>query len=325
VERRLLAILWIAFLFSLEKYYIRGENMKNFRKGISLLLIVMLVFAVGCSQAPDEPEEPVEEEPAAEEPAEEEPAAEEPAEIGGELILATTTSTENSGLLDYILPDFEEKTGVEVKVVAVGTGAALQKGMDGEADVLLVHAKAREEAFVAEGHGPQRFDVMYNDFVIIGPESDPAGVAGLNVVEALTKISESEISFVSRGDDSGTHTKERSLWEAAEITPEGDWYVEVGKGMGDTITMAEELEGYTMSDRATYLSMKDNLESVVLVEGDEILFNQYGVIQVDPGKNDQINAEAAEAFVNWIISEEAQELIGTYKAYGEVLFNPNAK
>jgi len=289
--------------------------MKNIKKGIALLLIVMLVFAVGCSQAADEPEEPEVEEPAEEEPAEE----------GGELILATTTSTENSGLLDYILSDFEEKTGVEVKVVAVGTGAALQKGIDGEADVLLVHAKAREEAFVSEGHGPERFDVMYNDFVIIGPESDPTGVEGLNVVEALTKISEAEESFVSRGDDSGTHTKERSLWQAAEITPEGDWYVEVGKGMGDTITMAEELQGYTMSDRATYLSMKDNLESVILVEGDEILFNQYGVIQVDPGKNDQINAEAAEAFVNWIISEEAQELIGTYKAYGEVLFNPNAK
>ncbi|MDW7667576.1 MAG: substrate-binding domain-containing protein [Bacillota bacterium] len=295
--------------------------MKRFKKGISLLLIVMLILAVGCSQAVDDPEEPDEESPAEEE----ELAEEAEDQIGGELILATTTSTENSGLLDYILPDFEEKTGVDVKVVAVGTGAALQKGMDGEADVLLVHAKAREEAFVAEGHGPARYDVMYNDFVIIGPEPDPAEVEGLNVVEALTKISEAQAPFVSRGDDSGTHTKERSLWEAAEITPEGDWYVEVGKGMGDTITMAEELQGYTMSDRATYLSMKDNLDSVILVEGDEILFNQYGVMQVDPGKNNQINEEAAEAFVNWIISEEAQELIGTYKAYGEVLFNPNAK
>ncbi len=301
--------------------------MKHFKKALSLILVVMLLLAVGCSQAVDEPEEPAEESPGEEEtPAEEEEPAEESEEqIGGELILATTTSTENSGLLDYILPDFEEKTGVDVKVVAVGTGAALQKGMDGEADVLLVHAKAREEAFVAEGHGPARYDVMYNDFIIIGPESDPAEIEGLDVVEALTKISEAQAPFVSRGDDSGTHTKERSLWEAAEITPEGDWYVEVGKGMGDTITMAEELQGYTMSDRATYLSMKENLGSLVLVEGDEILFNQYGVMQVDPGKNNQINEEAAEAFVNWIISEEAQELIGTYKAYGEVLFNPNAK
>jgi len=277
--------------------------MKNIRKLSSLILIVMLLLAVGCTQDTVESEE----------------------QVGGELILATTTSTENSGLLDYILPDFEEKTGVEIKVVAVGTGAALQKGMDGEADILLVHAKDREEAFVAEGHGPKRYDVMYNDFVIIGPESDPAEVKGLNVVEALTKISEARAAFVSRGDDSGTHTKEISLWEASETALEGDWYVEVGKGMGDTITMAEELEAYTISDRATYLSMKENLESIILVEDDEILFNQYGVIQVDPSKNDQINAEAAEAFVNWIISEEAQELIGTYEAYGEVLFNPNAK
>jgi len=284
--------------------------MKHLKKALSIFLVVMLLLTVGCTQESGEPEEP---------------AQEEEEQIGGELILATTTSTENSGLLDYILPKFEEKTGVEVKVVAVGTGAALQKGMDGEADVLLVHAKAREEAFVAEGHGPARYDVMYNDFVIIGPESDPAGAEELKVVEALTKINETEDVFVSRGDDSGTHTKEKSLWKAAEITPEGDWYVSVGKGMGDTITMTEELQGYTMSDRATYLSMKENLESVVLVEGDEILFNQYGVIQVDPGKNDQINAEAAEAFVNWILSDEAQELIGTYEAYGEVLFNPNAK
>ncbi|MFO7886955.1 MAG: substrate-binding domain-containing protein [Eubacteriales bacterium] len=284
--------------------------MNNFKKILFLLLVGGILLAAACTQDSDLPEEAAED-------------LEE--EIGGEFILATTTSTENSGLLDFILPEFEEKTGIEVKVVAVGTGAALQKGMDGEADVLLVHAKEREEAFVAEGHGPKRFDVMYNDFVIIGPESDPAGVEGLNVVEALTKISEAEESFVSRGDDSGTHTKERSLWETAEISPEGDWYLEVGKGMGDTITMAKELKGYTMSDRATYLSMKDNLESVILVEGDEVLFNQYGVIQVDPDKNDQINAKAAEAFVNWILSEEAQKLIGNYEVYGEVLFNPNAE
>ncbi len=289
--------------------------MKHLKKAISLIMIVMLLLVVGCAMEPVGPEES----------SEEESVEESEEQIGGELILATTTSTENSGLLDYILPDFEEKTGVDVKVVAVGTGAALQKGIDGEADVLLVHAIEREEAFVAEGHGPARYDVMYNDFVIIGPESDPAEVEGLKVVEALTKISEAEAIFVSRGDDSGTHTKEKSLWESAKITPEEDWYVSVGKGMGDTITMAEELQGYTMSDRATYLSMKENLESVVLVEGDEILFNQYGVMQVDPGKNDQINSAGAEAFVNWIISEKAQELIGTYKAYGEVLFNPNAK
>jgi len=314
VERGLAAVLLDSFFsFSLEKYNIKRRNkMNQLKKATAFFLVVMMIFGAGCAQEPLEPEEPLEEESTEE-------------EIGGELILATTTSTENSGLLDYILPNFEEKTGIEVKVVAVGTGAALQKGMDGEADVLLVHAKSREEAFIAEGHGPERYDVMYNDFIIIGPESDPVEVEGLSVVEALTKISEAGESFVSRGDDSGTHTKEKSLWESAEITPKGDWYVEVGKGMGDTITMAEELQGYTMSDRATYLSMKENLESVILVEGEEILFNQYGVIQVDPGKNNQINEKAAEAFVNWIISEEAQELIGTYEAYGEVLFNPNAK
>lgn len=245
------------------------------------------------------------------------------------IILSTTTSTENSGLLDAILPDFTEKTGVDVKVVAVGTGKALQMGRDGEADVLLVHAKPSEEEFVAENHGVERFDVMYNDFVILGPEKDPAKLEENkdNVVEALKKLYSTDQKFISRGDDSGTHKKEKSLWAAAEISPEGDKYVSAGKGMGDVIQMADEMQGYTMSDRATFLSMSDKIDLKVVVEGDEILFNQYGVIAVNPEKNDKINSDGADKFVKWILSEDTQKLISEFgtEKFGQPLFVPNAK
>ena len=249
---------------------------------------------------------------------------------GGSIILSTTTSTENSGLLNAILPDFTEKTGIDVKVVAVGTGKALTMGRDGEADVLLVHAKSSEEEFVTEGHGIERFDVMYNDFVLVGSKDDKANLKELSpndIVKALSIIKEDKHKFITRGDDSGTHKKELSFWKSNNITPEGDWYISTGQGMGATLKVANEVLGYTLTDRATYLSMKENLDLEIIVEGDENLFNQYGVIQVNPDKNDKINADGAKQFIDWILSEETQKLIGEFgvEKFGQNLFNPNAK
>lgn len=244
------------------------------------------------------------------------------------IILATTTSTENSGLLAEILPKFTEETGIEVKVVAVGTGQALQMGKDGEADILLVHAKSSEEEFVAEGHGTDRSDVMYNDFIIVGPQDDPANVqaeAGQDTLAAFRQIANQNVKFYSRGDDSGTHKMELNLWKLAGITPEGDWYLSAGRGMGEVLQMASEGLGYTLTDRATYLAMEKDLDLKVIVEGDQQLFNQYGVIPVNPEKNDQINAEGAQIFKEWILSERGQQIIGEFgKAeYGQSLFIPN--
>lgn len=252
-------------------------------------------------------------------------------ELGDTLLLVTTTSTRDSGLFDAILEDFTVKTDVEVKVITVGTGKALQMGRDGEADVLLVHAKASEEEFVAEGYGTERFDVMYNDFVIVGPPEDPAGLkygAVADVVAAMALIDAAGSQFLSRGDDSGTNKKEISLWESAEIAPEGKaYYVSTGKGMGDTLMMASEMQGYTITDRATYLNMKDKTELVILCEGDELLFNQYGVIPVNPDKSDLINHPEAIAFVEWLLSDGTQAMIGEYGVdrFGSPLFTPNAK
>lgn len=246
------------------------------------------------------------------------------------IILSTTTSTQDSGLLDYILPDFEKKEGIEVKVVAVGTGKALQMGKDGEADVLLVHAKSDEEQFVADGHGTVRYDVMYNDFILLGPSDDPAGIlenAKGDMGKALKLISESGQTFVSRGDDSGTHKKEKTIWKSKDIDPNGqEWYMESGQGMGDTLKIADEKLAYTIADRATYIKMQNDLGLKVVCEGDESLLNQYGVIPVNPEINDKINAEGAEKFVDWIISKETQELIESYKIEGhdDQVFYPNA-
>lgn len=259
---------------------------------------------------------------------------EEAVETKGTIILATTTSTKDSGLLDEILPEFTAETGWKVDVVSVGSGEAMQMGMDGEADVLLVHSPASEAEYVANGHADEdgRMDVMYNDFVVVGPEEDPAGVAenaGDDAIAAFEAIMDAEATFVSRADDSGTHKKELSIWEKAELTPAGAWYVEAAAGMGDVINMTNEKLGYTLADRATWLNVGGDTELKIVCEKDPsgVLNNQYGVICVNPEKNENINNEGAKAFQNWIVSEAAQKLIGEYgvEEYGEALFIPNAK
>ena len=256
------------------------------------------------------------------------------AEGKGTLILATTTSTKDSGLLDEILPVFEEATGYSVDVVSVGSGEAMKMGENGEADVLLVHSPASEKAFVEAGHADEdgRKDVMYNDFILIGPKDDPAGIyaeAPNDAIKAFQMLSDTESTFISRSDDSGTHKKELSIWEKCGIEPSGDWYVEAGAGMGDVLEMANETRAYTLSDRATWLNLALDEDLMIVCEKDEsgVLYNQYGVICVNPEKNDAINYEGAKAFQNWIVSEETQTLIGEYgvEKYGAPLFTPNAQ
>lgn len=281
---------------------------------LALVLVMVLTAFAGCAK--EEPAAPPEEK-------------EGPAETIGKIILATTTSTQDSGLLDVILPDFTYKTGYEVDVIAVGSGEAMTMGENGEADVLLVHSPAAEKEFVAAGHSPARYDVMYNDFIILGPNDDPAGIktaAPDNAQAAFQKIYEDQVTFVSRADESGTHKKELSIWTKLELTPSGDWYIESGKGMGDVITMTNEMLGYTLADRATWLNMSEGTDLSIVTEGDKDLFNQYGVMVVDPSKNDQINAEGALSFQEWILSDETQALIGEYgiDKYGMALFTPNA-
>jgi tungstate transport system substrate-binding protein len=244
-----------------------------------------------------------------------------------EVILATTTSTQDSGLLDVLIPIFEKKTGYTVKPVAVGTGAALAMGEQGEADVLLVHAPKSEEAVVESGAAINRQLVMHNDFIICGPADDPAGIKGEpSAAEAYRKISEAGATFVSRGDDSGTHKKEKEIWTAAGIEPAGDWYVEAGAGMGDTLNIASEKGGYVFTDRATYLARKDTLSLEVLVEKDTILLNIYHVMQVNPDKFPKVNAEGGKAFVEFMVSKEAQDEIAKFGVdkFGEPLFVPDA-
>ena len=244
------------------------------------------------------------------------------------LILATTTSTQDSGLLDYLLPDFEKETGIKTDVIAVGTGQALQLGQDGNADVLLVHARAKEDEFMAAGHGVRREDVMYNDFVIVGPPDDPAGIKGMtSAADAFAKLAETQSPFISRGDESGTNTKELSIWKNAGIEPAGDWYISAGQGMGEVLTMSDEQQAYTLSDRATYLARtKEGLGLDFLVEGDKALFNPYGVIAVNPEKNPAIQAELANQFIDWIVSLPVQEKIGQFgvEDFGQSLFVPDS-
>lgn len=243
------------------------------------------------------------------------------------LILATTTSTVDSGLLDYLLPAFEDQTGITVDVISVGTGQAFELGRNGDADVLLVHSRSQEDTFVEEGFAPVRYDVMYNDFIIVGPTDDPAQIRDAeSASDALLLIAQSGETFVSRGDDSGTHTRELKLWAGAEYTPEGDWYISAGQGMGAVLNMSAELGAYTLSDRATYVARKaDGLALEILYEGDSSLFNPYGVLPVNPEKFIWVNSAGAEVFVEWLLSVETQTLISEYTVNDQALFTPNSE
>jgi len=274
--------------------------------------------------------------------------------IGAEKIIkmSTTTSTENSGLLGVLLPEFTKDTGIQVKVIAKGTGAAIRDGMDGNVDIIFVHAKAREEKFVADGYGAFRLGVMHNDFVILGPKTDPAGIKGMKKAPAaLKKIAGAEARFVSRGDDSGTHTKEQNLWKATGLSlktettnmikkgkkvslsfqhPDGlgKWYLSIGQGMGKAMTYAEEKQAYLMADRGTYLKYKlgrkQGLELEILCEGDQALFNPYGIIPISPKKYSHVKFDMAEKLAKWLVSEKAQKLIAGYKIQGQQAFFPDA-
>ena len=245
------------------------------------------------------------------------------------IVVQSTTSTQNSGLFDHMLPVFTEKSGIEVRVVAVGTGQALKNAQNCDGDVLFVHAKPSEEKFVAEGYGVERFDVMYNDFVIVGPESDPAGVGGSkNVTEALSRIKNSEAAFASRGDDSGTHKKEVSLWKAAGIDPtkdSGSWYRETGSGMGATLNTGVGMDAYVMTDRATWIAFGNKSGYKIAVEGDDRMFNQYGIILVSPEKCPSVKADLGKQFIDWVLSDDGQSVIADYKLNDQQLFFPNAK
>jgi tungstate transport system substrate-binding protein len=244
---------------------------------------------------------------------------------GGTLRLATTTSTQNSGLLEALLPAFREATGIEVQVIAVGTGRALRLGGAGDVDVVMVHAPEAEERFVAEGGGTRRYPVMKNAFLLIGPPEDPAGIRGeRDAAAALRRIAASGARFVSRGDDSGTHKKERALWRAAGVRPAGTWYVEAGQGMGKVLQMADELDAYTLTDQGTWLAYRDRIRLVPLVAGDPRLDNPYAVIPVNPRRHPHVNHEDAMAFVDWLRSPEGQRRIAAFRLHGEQAFVPTA-
>jgi len=244
------------------------------------------------------------------------------------IAVASTTSTEQSGLFGHILPAFQKKTGIQVRVVALGTGQALDLARRGDADVVFVHARSAEEKFLTEGHGVKRFPVMYNDFVLIGPESDPAKVAGgRDILEALKKLKSANAPFVSRGDKSGTHMAELDLWKLAGIDiakDKGPWYKDTGQGMGPALNTASAMNGYILSDRGTWISFKNRGELAIAVEGDKRLFNQYGVMLVNPEKHPNVKKGLGQAFVDWVVSAEGQKAIAEYKIGGEQLFFPNA-
>lgn len=244
------------------------------------------------------------------------------------IVVASTTSTQDSGLFGYLLPLFKAKTGIEVKVIAQGTGQALDTARRGDADVVFVHAKAQEEKFVAEGFGAKRSDVMYNDFILVGPRSDPAGIAGSrDIVVALKTIKEKGLPFVSRGDRSGTHVAELALWKQAGLDPAADkagWYREIGQGMGAALNTAGAMGAYVLSDRGTWISFKNKGDLAIAVEGDRKLFNQYGIILVNPDKFPSVKKELGQAFIDWVLSAEGQNAIKGYQIDGQQLFFPNA-
>jgi tungstate transport system substrate-binding protein len=245
------------------------------------------------------------------------------------IIVQSTTSTQDTGFFDYLLPKFRDKTGIEVRVVAVGTGQALKNGKNGDGDVVLVHSRPDEDKFVAEGHGVKRYDVMFNDFVIIGPADDPAQIGGTkDAAAAFKKIAEKKAPFASRGDDSGTHKAELKLWSAADVDPKpgsGKWYLETGSGMGATLNTALGKNAYALSDRATWLGFQNKDDFKILVEGDPKLLNQYGVILVNPAKHPNVKAKEGQSFIDWLISAEGQQAIASFKIDGQQLFFPDAK
>ncbi|RNB86035.1 tungsten ABC transporter substrate-binding protein [Brevibacillus panacihumi] len=292
------------------------RRMKTIQSITTLFCLALLLLLAACSSsqpaaAPEQGNQPA--------------AAPAPAPSAGEkkeIILATTTSTQDSGLLDALLPVFEQQSGITVKVIAVGTGQAIKLGEEGNADVLLVHSRKAEDEFVEKGFGINAFDVMYNQFYIVGPAEDPAGIKGVqSAKEAMAKIAEKQSPFVSRGDDSGTDKKEKSIWKEAAITPEGSWYVSSGQGMGETLQMADEMRAYTLTDEATFLSRKLNLE--VLVQGDKSLLNPYGIIQV----KSSAKPEEGMQLIRFFTEEQGQKLIGEFgkETYGKGLFVPDAK
>jgi tungstate transport system substrate-binding protein len=242
------------------------------------------------------------------------------------ITVASTTSTENSGLFGHILPIFQKETGIEVRVIAQGTGQALETGRRGDADVVLVHARAAEDKFVAEGWGVQRYDVMYNDFVIVGPGTDPAGVkAAANAAEAMGKIAAAAAPFASRGDDSGTHMAEKTLWKAAGVEPAGGWYLSTGSGMGATLNTASQAGAYALTDRGTWLGFNNRGPLEIAFQGDPMLFNPYGIMLVNPAKHPHVKAEAGQKFIDWIVSPAGQQAIAGFKVGGEQLFFGSVK
>ena len=277
---------------------------------IALLVIFMMTAVVGCGQQESTP-----------------PDKQAAPELKP-LKLATTTSTDDSGLLDYLLPEFQKDTNYKVEVIAVGTGQAIEMGEAGDVDVILVHSRAAEDKFIEDGFGVDRRDVMYNDYLVIGPAEDPAGIKGTSdALAAFKAMAEKQTVFISRGDDSGTHKKELSIWKKAETEPAGEWYIEAGQGMGDTFMMANEKKAYTLIDRATYLALKDIYQLEPIVEGDEALFNPYGVIPLNPEKFPNRDFEGATAFAEWLTSEKGQQMIGEFgvEKFGQALFVPDAK
>lgn len=303
--------------------------------GLALIaLLALLALLAGCAPpaalAPAAPAAT----PAQESAPTEAPAA---AAAPSKAILATTTSTADSGLLDVILPDFQQRFNAEVDVVAVGTGQALEIGSRGDADVVLVHSRSGEDKFVADGNATERFDVMYNDFIVVGPSEDPAGVAGMALAkEAFQAIADAETPFASRGDNSGTHSKERAIWASIPFTPTAEmaWFNSLGQGMGDTLIFSNELGAYTLTDRGTYLAMRDKLPNLAILVGgenlaenqDPILLNPYGVLAVNPVVHPNVNAVLAAQLVEWLTSVEVQQMIGEYgvETFGQPLFYPNS-
>lgn len=244
----------------------------------------------------------------------------------GVLRMSTTTSTENSGLLKYLLPAFEARSGLKMEVISVGTGKALELAKNGDVDVTLVHARPAEDKFIAEKHGVNRRDVMYNDFIIVGPTSDPAGIRGSHdVIAAMKKLVESKVKFISRGDNSGTDQMEKAYWKEVGAQPSGSAYVSAGLGMGEVLNMAAQLDAYTLTDRATYGAYRAKTGLAIAVEGDKKMFNPYGIIAVNPAKYKDINYKGAMQLIEWITSEEGQQKIASYKVDGEQLFFPSAK